>query len=160
METKNNRTTAWVVGGLALVLLIGGAVGYMLMNQPAQQNTETETTAETTEQTTLSAPQAESSAPTKEADATSAVTIVFTDNGFEKSSYSVKSGEAITVQNNSSSEVQFSSDDHPSHTDNPEINMQPIAAGASGTLTPRKAGTFGVHDHIRSQFMTELVVTE
>lgn len=90
----------------------------------------------------------------------SALTIVFTNSGFERSSYTVKKGQTVTVKNQSSNELEFASDQHPSHRQQTELNIGSTAAGASTTFTPTKTGTWGFHDHIRSQFTGELIVTE
>ncbi|MGB2786756.1 MAG: hypothetical protein WBB94_00035, partial [Candidatus Saccharimonadaceae bacterium] len=64
----------------------------------------------------------------------------------------VKKGQTVTVKNQSSDELEFASDEHPSHRQQPELNIGSTAAGASTTFTPTKTGTWGFHDHIRSQF--------
>jgi hypothetical protein len=60
----------------------------------------------------------------------------------------VNSGGQLTVKNTSSKPMQFDSDPHPIHTDDPELNIGPIAPGASATVTLTKKGTFGVHNHL------------
>jgi plastocyanin len=89
------------------------------------------------------------------------IAIVFTDKGFEKSSYTVKAGQTVTVKNQSSSlQVQFSSDDHPTHTKNPELNMDILSPGEEDTITPQHVGSWGIHDHQHPEFTTTLVVTQ
>jgi len=80
-------------------------------------------------------------------DAQSANTIVYSDSGFSPASLTVKSGTPVTITNKSSRTLKFSSDPHPMHTDNPELNEDSLAAGQSQTLTPTTTGKHGIHDH-------------
>ncbi len=89
-----------------------------------------------------------------------ATTITFTDDGFSPNSYTVKKGTVVTVKNNSSESMQFSSDDHPQHQENSELNLSVIQAGQSGTFTPTTVGTWGFHDHLNERRTGTLVVTE
>lgn len=91
-------------------------------------------------------------------DQTSGTIITLTDAGFDKASYTVKAGDTVTVKNESSSAMQFSSADHPTHLENPELNMSVIEPGQSGTFVAETAGTFGFHDHLNDQFTGTLVV--
>jgi len=86
--------------------------------------------------------------------------ITFTDEGFSPSTLTVKKGTVVTVENKSTKSVQFSSDDHPAHTDDPEINMGVLAPGESGTFTVETIGTHGFHDHIDDSKTGTLTVTE
>lgn len=142
-----------IIGAIVgLVLIVGVAGTVYVVNQSAQ----TPQTSSGDSESIKSSPH-ESGVAT-ESDAQIATTIVFTNDGFEKDSYSVKAGETVKVINNSNTSVQFSSDDHPTHRKNPEINLPTISAGKSTTFTPQRKGTFGVHDHIQSQFTTILEV--
>ena len=122
-------------------------------NRPSQpaQTTETETSTSTT-------PEAQQPATTT--DEVAGITIVFTDDGFEQQSYTVAAGQTVTVKNQSSIEVEFSSDEHPTHTDNPELNMDVLDPGEQGTFTPDRAGEWGIHDHEHPEFTTTLTVTD
>lgn len=84
--------------------------------------------------------------------------ITYSDSGFEPTSLTVPVGSAITVQNDSSSALQFSSDPHPSHTDNPELNAVNLESGASTTVTVNTKGTWGVHNHLNHDHSATLVV--
>lgn len=99
----------------------------------------------------------ESSAETNEQQV---VAITFTNDGFSPGTLTVKKGTVVTVKNNSSMSVQFSSDDHPTHTINQGMNLPVLAAGASATFTADETGTFGYHDHIDASKTGTLVVTE
>lgn len=100
-----------------------------------------------------------SSAP-EVADDTPATTITFTDDGVSPARITIKKGTAVTVVNNSSRAIQFSSDDHPAHTDDPELNMSELAPGANGTFTPTHVGTHGFHDHHNDSVTGTITVTE
>lgn len=79
--------------------------------------------------------------------APAANTVIYDDNGFNPASLTVKSGTPITITNKSSHALKFSSDPHPAHTDNPELNEDTLAVGQSQTVTPTTTGTHGIHDH-------------
>lgn len=83
--------------------------------------------------------------------------ITFSDDGFDKSTYVFSQGP-VTVKNESSVNLQFSSDDHPSHRDHTELNMNVLGPGESGTFTPPGLGIYGFHDHINDQFEGTLTI--
>lgn len=85
-------------------------------------------------------------------------TIVFTDKGFEPSKLSVKVGATVTVKNNSSEDVQFSSDDHPTHKLNQGMNLRVLAPGESAMFITNQAGNWGFHDHINDSFTGTITV--
>lgn len=84
----------------------------------------------------------------------------YTNTGFEPLSLSVKSGTPISVINNSSKKMQFSSNEHPTHQQNTKLNLKSIEPGESTTFTPTENGTWGIHDHIDSAKSATLIVTE
>lgn len=152
MERGSNKNWIAAVVALVAVVLVGaGVFAYMNMDEPAEQEDTSQTATQSTEnetQTTNEPAVAAEEQPT----------IVFTDDGFDKSTYTFAAGKAITVKNESSMDMQFSSDDHPSHRDHSELNMKLLGAGESGTFTPPGAGTYGFHDHINDQFEGTLVI--
>lgn len=87
-------------------------------------------------------------------------TIVFGADGFTPDTLTVKKGTVITIKNESDSNVQFSSDNHPSHLTNPEMNTSTIGPGESTTYTTSTVGTFGYHDHIDDNKTGTITVTE
>ena len=145
--TKPVAITLTIV--VIVLILVGLGAWWYLAAQPAaapapiSQTQTTQTQDEATPETTEEG-----------------ITIVFTDDGFEEDSYTVKAGQTVTVKNNSSVEVEFSSDEHPTHTDNPELNMEDLQPGQEQTFTPNNPGTWGIHDHKHAQFTTSLTVTE
>ena len=146
------RNKVALVGAVALILLVGFG-GWMLAAQKAAAPENRSKSDTTTEQT-----QTSNSTPTETT--TAALTIVYTDNGFEKSSYTIQKGQTVKVINQSSHSLEFASADHPTHKLNPELNLTPINAGQSTTFSPTKVGTWGIHDHFSANMTTTLVVTE
>ena len=152
---ERSRTSKFVMGIVLLVVGLGLLVWALTGRKaeaPASQSSETSQNANSED----SAKTSESSA---EAESTAA-TIVFTNDGFTPNKLTVKTGTVVTVKNESSNRVQFSSDDHPTHREDPEINMKTLAPGESGTFTAKTVGTHGFHDHIDDSKTGTLVVTE
>lgn len=77
-----------------------------------------------------------------------AATITFTGSGFTPSVTTVKTGDTVQVVNNSSQTLDFDSDPHPVHTDEPELNVGTIEPGKSKTFTVTHPGHWGFHDHL------------
>ena len=87
-----------------------------------------------------------------------AATITFTDNGFASSVTTVKAGSTVLVVNKSSQLLDFDSDPHPEHTNEPELNAGDISPGKSKTFVVTKAGRWGFHDHLNPGFTGTLNV--
>lgn len=86
--------------------------------------------------------------------------IVFNENGFSPEELEVKVGTVVTVRNNSSTRVQFSSDDHPTHRINQGMNLRILRPGESGAFTAEKVGEWGFHDHIDASHTGVVTVVE
>ncbi|HJP96569.1 MAG TPA: hypothetical protein VJ843_04315 [Candidatus Saccharimonadales bacterium] len=134
-----SKTVKLVVIAVAVVVIAGGAI--YVQNHGKHKNDTTSTgsssssssnndTAKTTDSTTA------------------AMTITYDGSSFSMSPSSIKSGENVKIVNSSSSELDFDSDPHPTHTDNPELNVGSIAAGESKTITLTTKGTWGFHNHL------------
>lgn len=91
-------------------------------------------------------------------DAEVAATITYTDSGFSPSSVTVKSGQAIRVVNESSGVVGPSSDSHPAHDQNTELNFPDIDPGQSATMTVTTKGAWGMHNHLKEDHGTTIIV--
>lgn len=87
-------------------------------------------------------------------------TITFTDNGFSPSSLTVKKGTKVMIVNKSNDNIQFSSDDHPTHTHSPEMNTSEIGPGENTSFTATVVGTHGYHDHIDDGKTGTLIITD
>ncbi|MBA2279539.1 hypothetical protein H0V99_03835 [Candidatus Saccharibacteria bacterium] len=79
-----------------------------------------------------------------------ALTIIYTDSGFEEDTYSVTAGKTITIKNDSSRSLDFASDEHPIHTGNSELNVGVVRAGQTMTFSVEKTGEWGFHNHLLS----------
>lgn len=108
------------------------------------QNTESQDTAQ---------PQSDESAP-------QAVTIIYTDRGFSQNTYKVAAGGTVTVQNDSGRVLEFSSDNHPSHTKNPELNMDALQPGGTTQFTVQQSGSWGFHNHLQASHTGILTVEQ
>lgn len=79
---------------------------------------------------------------------TPVATINFTTDGFSPKTITVKSGDTIAIANNSGDTIQFNSNPHPLHTDNPELNVGTIPPGETMRVKLTAKGTWGYHNHL------------
>jgi plastocyanin len=131
---KSNKVIITVV---VLVIVIGGALMLFMPDKskaPGTDNTSSNQTNNSSSDSTKAA----------------AATITYDGKTFSSSVSSVKSGDAVKVVNNSSDDLDFDSDPHPVHTDDPELNAGSIAPGESKTFTLTKKGTWGYHNHLNA----------
>lgn len=96
--------------------------------------------------------------PTSSPAETGASTITYTNDGFSPASLTVKAGTAVTVNNDSSQLLQFDSNPHPDHTDNPELNVGTVSPGKTKTVTVTVTGSHGYHNHLNTGDTGTLVV--
>lgn len=148
MGTSNTRRD-FIIGTLILAVALAGLVLYALQTKQVgtnkAQSDATPSVAQTTDQ--------DAPAPGDR------MAITYTDSGFEPQNLTVKKGTVITLTNASSHNVQFSSNDHPAHTENTEMNMATLAPGESDSYTATKTGTWGFHDHIEGSKTGTITVT-
>ena len=134
------KKIALIVAAVTL-LAVGGGVTLLTKkaNAPATNisTTTTDTTTPPTDTNVVPAPG-------------STAVITYTDDGFSPGTVTVKAGSKFTIRNNSSHVLQFDSNPHPAHTDNPELNIGTIAPGKSVAVTLTKTGSFGYHNHLNS----------
>lgn len=142
-----------LVAGIIVVLLLAAAGVYVFATQQQAAPHSDQNQADTS---TGSADPANEAAPTP----SERVAISFTNNGFEPDSVTAKKGTIITVTNTSSRDVQFSSDDHPSHRKNTEMNLKTLSPGESDSYTATAVGSWGFHDHIDDIKTGMVTVTE
>lgn len=150
-QSTQHKSRAVLVAIIVVAVLAVAGVAALVIANPSSaptttQNEATGSTAET------DANNAGSTAET--------ATITYTDNGFTPATLTVKKGTKVTVVNSSSNPVQFSSDDHPTHRLDPEINMSELAPGENGSFTVTTVGTHGFHDHIDDSKTGTPIVTE
>lgn len=150
---ENRSFKGLIIGAVVIILALAGLVVFALSNQ--QQAVENEVG-----QTPTSSNETTSPTESNEAAMSETATITFTDNGFEPNRLTVKKGTVITVRNDSSTDIQFSSDDHPAHRDNTEMNMRVLTRGESASYTATGVGTWGFHNHLDESETGTVMVTE
>ncbi|MBI2096517.1 MAG: hypothetical protein HYT43_02705 [Candidatus Taylorbacteria bacterium] len=85
--------------------------------------------------------------------------IRYTSAGFSPQRVVVKAGQAVRFVNDTSQSMQVASDDHPTHTIFPDINMpRTVGKGGSYELLVLRKGSWGYHNHIRPQHTGILVI--
>ena len=136
---------------IVIAALLLAAVTAIALNAPAKKtdttNSETSTdTSQSSTETTV--------ATTGEP----AAAITYTDDGFQPSRLIVKAGDIIRIENDSSMSLSFNSDDHPSHTDISELNVNDVPKGGHRDFVVTKTGTWGFHNHDNSAHEGEIVV--
>lgn len=144
-----------VLIAVVALLVIGG--GAYALTQNSDESSDTAKSSQTSDHADDGHTHETDAADTSEAVETS--TITYTDDGFSPDTITVKSGTTITVKNDSSSALQFSSDPHPSHTTEPELNLSTLSPGKSTTFTANQVGTFGFHNHLNEDETGTLIVT-
>jgi plastocyanin len=145
----NKKTTMWVV--ILLIVVAAVSVGVYA----ATKSTNTTSTTHEGDHHTDSGPHNQTSN-----DVATSATISATNDGFAPNTVTIKKGQSIKIVNNSSSDIEFSSADHPTHLEDPELNMETLKPSESGVVTPENVGTHGYHDHLNSGHTGKIVVTE
>lgn len=143
-----NKTGKILLALAVVVIVAAGAILIASMYRQPTNNIDNETQNTTTT----------SDQPAEEPAATPVVTITYDGTSFTLSADTIKAGETVKVVNNSSKELEFDSDPHPVHTDNPELNAGPIAAGESRSFVLNTKGTWGFHNHLNASQHGSLTV--
>lgn len=92
------------------------------------------------------------------ADTSITAILTYTNDGFDPGSLTVPSGVALRIVNNSDDIVKPSSDPHPEHTINPELNFPEIEPGQSVTRKLNAKGAWGMHDHFNDDHRATITV--
>ena len=153
-----NRKTPKLLIGIILVAVGAGLLIWALTGRDANAPMP-----ESNNNASVNTAQTDSENPdqsTSSEDQAQAAVITFTNDGFTPSSLTVKKGATVTVKNESSNRVQFSSDDHPTHRLNTEMNLRTLAPGELASFTATTVGAHGFHDHIDDSKVGTLTVTE
>lgn len=137
---------------LFVAVVTGLIVGFLILNGKNNQSSQDQSVS--TSQTTAS-----SSTESNSSSQQVAATITYTNSGFSPEKITVKSGDMISVKNDSSRPLEFSSDPHPVHTDDPELNQSVLEPGQSQSFTLTTKGTWGYHDHL-NEINTGTIVVE
>lgn len=136
-----SKKVIWII--VAVVIVIAGAVGvYALMQQNAGAPSKEDSTA---------TPGASSNKP-------ASATITYSDSGYSPKTITVKAGDTVAIKNTTSHDMQFDSDPHPVHTNNPELNVDLVSPGQTLTFTVNTKGTFGYHDHLNPSDTGTIIV--
>ena len=142
------------LGIIASIVVVAVIVVLVTLNQPTKQQASTSTSVTPQAQASTSP----SANPTGSPEANSSLTIVMQDNSFSPTQTTVKAGQSITFANRTSRQIQVDSDPHPAHTDDPELNVGTISAGQSKTITVKKTGSFGIHDHLNPSMKARVTI--
>lgn len=150
---NQDTSKRWLIGSATflVVALIGWSV--FALNEAKNQTPATSDVASNAQQ---QPDPADRVAPTP----SERVTITATPNGFEPAELSVDRGTIITIKNESGRYVEFSSDNHPTHRKNPEMNLKVLSDGESTSYTAETAGEWGFHDHINDEWTGVITVKE
>lgn len=84
--------------------------------------------------------------------------ITYTDDGFSPTILTVAAGETVTIVNESGEQLNFSSDQHPIHNDNPELNRDVLSPGESDNFVVSEPGSWGYHNHLNPDKTGTIVV--
>lgn len=156
----NRRNIGIIVAVGILIVLIAEGMMLLARNNKANNSAINDgTTSNQPRSASTNAPSAQDTSPTIGGESQQAVTtITYSTEGFSPLTLTVNKGTAITIKNSSSSPLQFNSDPHPSHTNNPELNVGTIDAGQSKTFTVSTTGTWGYHNHLNPSQTGSIIV--
>lgn len=154
---KSHRTWAYVLVTVGIVALVG-LVAWALMRDTTSEVAKNDTSASSTANESDESTPSTSEQTSDTSAAPKSVKVEYTDNGFAKTSYTVAKGGTVKVVNDSSNDMEFSSDDHPTHLENSELNQGTLASGESQEFNVDTTGTWGIHDHLNSSHTTTLIV--
>lgn len=94
----------------------------------------------------------QSSAPASSADQTpqAKYTVVYDGSKFTPATLTIKKGETVAFENQSSGGMSVASNPHPTHTDYPEFDQYKSSQRGQKTyiFTFEKVGTWGYHNHL------------
>ena len=142
------------VMAIVIVMLALGTGVYVL--SAAKSDVSKKTSPNSNGQTSSESTTSPSPAPSDTAPA--ANTLTYTNSGFTQDSITVKAGSKITIKNDASRTLDFNSDPHPQHTDDPELNAGTINPGDTATITVTKTGSHGVHNHLNPSDTATIIV--
>lgn len=131
-----NDTKKIIIAVVAVVVIVAGAAvaGKLLSDDTSNGTTNTPTTGDNSGSIEISEDEV-------------AATITYKDGAFSPASVTVPSGSAVRIVNESDEDVAPSSNNHPEHTENSEVNFPDIAPGQTATMVVTEKGTWGMHNH-------------
>lgn len=140
-----------------VLILLGVGVVWALTKESA--STDLQSPNETNTTTNTPQPNEQTSEEEAEMPPANNAVITYTDTGFTPQVITVATSSTITIKNESSKPLDFASDEHPSHTENSELNIGAVQPGSSQTVTVTTAGTWGYHNHLSAND-TGRIITE
>lgn len=142
-------STSKTIAGLVVlaVVVVGGIL--LITNKSDSTTSYSSNSSQKTSGSTGAAKSTADSASTQPA-ATAAGTITYTASGFQPSVLTIKVGDTVTITNSSGHPLQFQSDPHPTHTNEPELNVGNVDSGHSATFKVTKMGSWGYHNHLNT----------
>jgi plastocyanin len=143
-----------IILSLAIVaaVVVGGM--FLLAGNDSGNGNNTDTSGNNSDTAKNNGTIEEGAEPMQEA----AATITYTGSGFSPATVTVSAGDVVRIVNNSDTVISPSSDDHPVHTDNPELNFGDISPGESVSVTVNQAGEWGIHNHYLEDHQASIVV--
>jgi len=141
MKASKASQIVWAILGIVVII---GVVAGVYWAASSSDKKSTKQASETSQQ--------------MDHDASSKVTISYTNAGFPSKTFMVKAGGTVTVENNSDHDLEFSSGPHPTHNAEPELNMDVLHAGESGSFKVTKIGTWSFHNHLKDEDTGSLMV--
>lgn len=157
LQRANSRALL-IVTLIVAALLIAGIITVLVMTRDTTAPGKTQRS--NIETTTAGDTPGDAGNPGVASSPNESATITYTDNGFAPDTLTVRRGTTVTILNKSSRNVQLSSNEHPIHRENPEMNTPAIAPGASTSFVAKTSGTHGYHDHLDSSVTGTLNVAE
>lgn len=136
-----SNTKRIIIAVIAVLAVVAGAVAYSLV--VANKTSAPEASQHDHNDGTHSHEGAHEAGDNAEV----AATITYDGSAFQPSDVEVKAGANVKVTNDSSEALEFGSDPHPTHTDNPELNTGDIPPHESKTITLNEKGEWGFHNH-------------
>lgn len=133
-----------ILAGIAIIAIIGGGAFIVFGGSTTDKDSGSDTNTTSSSQEN-DIPQ--NTEPSENSDEAVAATITYTSNGFEPENTTVKAGDKVKIVNDSGNSLEFSSDPHPSHTINPELNAGDTEEGQSTIITVNRTGEWGFHNH-------------
>ncbi|MDQ5932091.1 MAG: hypothetical protein QG649_176 [Patescibacteria group bacterium] len=146
---REKSSTLFVIAAIAVMVLGIAAAGYVILkDKPAATQPKEEAVVSSQVDSQISNKQPTALLPT----------IVFTDKGFTQPTYTFPEGLEVRVHNQSKMNLQFSSDDHPTHTEHTEMNLKTLKPDESATFKPAGKGTYMFHDHLNDRYTGTLII--
>jgi len=146
---------------VVLILVIGG--GYFLMKgqNSNQQAQNTQTQGGQTAQSTQQAAPSQSVTSQITAAPASGNAVMYTEDGFEPHTITIKAGQKVTWTNKDSDDLWVASNPHPTHTDYPGFDeLKGMSTGGTYSFTFTKVGKWGYHNHLNPSQMGVVVVMQ